>query len=358
MAGSGDARARVLVAPDSFKGTYSGAQVAAAIASGIRETGVDADELPLADGGEGTREVLAPHLGLRTVHAATCNPWGAPMTASYGLGDEVAVVEIAEAGGLTVAHRGPRDPVRADTRGTGLLIVDAVRRGARHVLVAAGGSATTDGGTGAAQAIRENGGLRGARLSVLTDVRTRFADAAAVFGPQKGANRAQVAELTTRLHALAAELPTDPREVEGGGAAGGFAGGMWARFGATILPGAQFVLDAVGLQERLAGCAALVVGEGRLDGQTAAGKIISAVLGRRGEVAAYAVVGSLGADWQQVTGVRRVLVATDEPAMTRAGRQIGREAAGRPLAIEPGSGRRPTQEDSQEGTRPRSEAAG
>jgi glycerate kinase len=316
---------RVLVAPDSFKGTFSASEVAQAVASGVRAAGLLADELPLADGGEGTLAVLATQLRLDTVQAATCNPWGAQMTGTYGCGPDTAVIELAEASGFSVRNEGTRDPVRADTRGTGWLIVDAVRRGAAHIFVAAGGSATTDGGTGAAQVINENGGLHGAKLTVLTDVRTYFHEAAAVFGPQKGASAEQVAFLTQRLTATAAAMPRDPRLIEGSGAAGGFAGGMWGWFGAAIVPGADFVLDAVGMEARLAGCAAIVVGEGRLDGQTTAGKLVHAVVRRKGGVPAYAVVGSVGPGWEQVGDLSQLLIATDVPAMRRVGAQIAQE---------------------------------
>lgn len=313
---------RVLVAPDSFKGTYAAREVAQAVAAGIRAAGWSTDELPLADGGEGTLEVLAPHLGLKRITTSTCNPWGAMMTATYGLNSRTAVIELAAASGYSTPHGGTRDPVSADTRGTGMLIVDAIRRGAKQVLIAAGGSITTDGGSGAAQAIWESGGLRGAELTVLTDVETRFIDAAALFAPQKGASAEQVKQLEQRLSAAAVAMPRDPRSVSGGGAAGGLAGGMWGWFGAAIAPGADYVLDAVGLEERLQGCCAVVVGEGRLDGQTAAGKLVQAVIRRKGVVPAYAVVGSVGEGADRVTGLEKILIARDLAEMRDAGMRI------------------------------------
>ncbi|MEU2639802.1 glycerate kinase, partial [Micromonospora fulviviridis] len=215
-----------------------------------------------------------------------------------------------------------RDPVSANTRGTGMLIVDAIRRGAKQVLIAAGGSITTDGGSGAAQVIMESGGLRGARLTVLTDVDTRFIDAATLFAPQKGASAEQVEVLEQRLRAAAVRMPRDPRSVRGSGAAGGFAGGMWGWLGSTIAPGADYVLDAVNLEGRLEGCSAVVVGEGRLDGQTAAGKLVHAVVRRKGNVAAHAVVGSIGEGSERVTGLENVLIARDLEEMRAAGMRI------------------------------------
>ena len=156
------------------------------ISAGIEDLGGQAIRLPVADGGEGTLDCL------RTTHEAdivttNCrNPWGSPMRGRYGLSsDGTAVVEIAEASGITTAHDGPRDPVTANTYGTGMLVADAVRSGARHVVVAAGGSATTDGGRGAIAAIRA-GGVTPEALTVLTDVTTLFTDAARISGRRRG----------------------------------------------------------------------------------------------------------------------------------------------------------------------------
>ena len=192
-----------------------------------------------------------------------------------------ALIELAEASGITTPHAGRRDPVSADTYGTGMLIADAVCRGATRVILAAGGSATTDGGAGAVAALR-GVDLSRVEIAVLTDVTTRFTDAAVVFGPQKGADAATVVALTERLRHQGATYPRDPDTVAGGGAAGGFAGGMWAHFDARLVPGADFVLDACGFDAALAGATAVVVGEGRLDAQTTQGKIIAAILAPRG----------------------------------------------------------------------------
>lgn len=274
---------------------------------------------PVADGGEGTLDCLRQPLGLAVVTAECRNPWGAPMTGRYGLSESAALIELAEASGITTAHRGFRDPVTADTFGTGMLIADAVRRGAHHIIVAAGGSATTDGGLGALTALHD-AGVVPARVSVLTDVTTVFNDAARIFGPQKGADPALVHQLTQRLVGLAAGYSRDPNDVPGSGAAGGFAGGMWAQHAAQIVPGADFVLDNCGFDEAVRGATAIVVGEGRLDSQTLAGKIISAILRRRGDCPVYAVVGSVG-DYEG-EDFQSVMVASDAAAMTRAGAEI------------------------------------
>ena len=310
----------ILVAPDSFKGTYTAAEVADNISVGIEAAGAQAIPMPVADGGEGTLDCLRRPMGLSLVTAECRNPWGFPMMGRYGVSsDGTAVIEIAEASGITTAHDGPRDPVTADTYGTGMLVVAAVRRGARHVVVAAGGSATTDGGRGAIAAIHD-GGVTPESLTVLTDVTTRFVDAAKVFGPQKGAGAATVELLTQRLNDQAQRYPRDARTVPGGGAAGGFAGGVRAVFDAQIVPGADFVLDRCGFDEALREASAVVVGEGRLDSQTKAGKIISAILRRAQNLPVYAVVGSVG---DYCGGdFAAVLVASDGDAMRHAGSEI------------------------------------
>jgi len=239
-------------------------------------------------------------------------------------------VELATVSGLTTAHDGPRDPLVADTYGTGMVMAAAARAGARRIVVAAGGSATTDGGLGAITAIDDAGGLRAATVTVLTDVTTRYTDAARVFGPQKGADPHGVEVLTARLDALARSLPRDPRDVDGTGAAGGFSGGMWARFGAELRSGAHFVLDTVGFDAAVTDVDAVVVGEGRLDGQSRAGKIVSAILERCAGVPVVAVVGSVGDDLGDFRDrFAGVLVASDVDALTRAGTRLADVVRGR-----------------------------
>lgn len=219
----GGAAVKVLIAPDSFKGTYRAAEVADAVAAGAESAGLETIRMPVADGGDGTLAVLTGPLGLELIEIDSVNPWRAPCAGSFGLGEDgTAVVELATFSGITTPHKGFRDPMTADTYGTGLAMAEAVRRGATHVVVAAGGSATTDGGLGAIAAVMDAGGLGTATVTVLTDVTTRYTDAARVFGPQKGADATTVERLTRRLEDAAVTLPRDPREVDGTGAAGGF----------------------------------------------------------------------------------------------------------------------------------------
>jgi len=314
----------VLVAPDSFKGTHTAPEVAALLAEGLRSGGVEAIELPVADGGEGTYEILRGALGARAVTVRTVGPWREPLTAEIALtDDDTALVGLAAASGITLSSATDRDPVVADTYGTGLLIAEAVELGARHVVVAAGGSATTDGGRGAVAAIAESGGMRGARITVLCDVTTAFEDAAVVFGPQKGASPEQVRALTDRLRRQAQALRRDPLGVPRTGAAGGFAGGLWAAFDASLVAGADAVLDAVGFDAAVADAQAVVVGEGRLDAQTAQGKIVSAVLARAGGLPVHAVVGSVGGDLGDGAATfASITVASTADEIRSAGRRL------------------------------------
>jgi glycerate kinase len=314
-----------LVAPDSFKGTISAREVAAAIASGLRDAGREAVELPVADGGEGTMDVLVGALGgeLRTVTAS--DPLGRPVDAAFALlPDGTAVVETAQASGLGLVDEGERDAWAATTRGTGELIVAAAEAGAERVIVTVGGSATTDGGAGAVEALDEAGVE--VELDVLTDVRTPFEQAARVFGPQKGADPPLVKRLERRLHDLAGRYRRDPRGEPMTGAAGGLSGGLWAQHRARLVPGAAYVLDTIGFDEHLRAAAFVVTGEGSLDQQTLEGKIVGEVATRcrQGGVTCHAVVGRNALDPFEV----RIL---DLASVTEATTLAELEAAGRDL---------------------------
>jgi glycerate kinase len=288
---------QILVAPDSFKGTFPAPSAASAIGRGLERAGFPPPDLcPVADGGEGTLAALLTALGGSTDGASVSDPLGRRVQAGFGLIEDgaTAVVEVAEASGLGRVAESERDAEAASSRGTGELIVAAVERGAQVVLVAAGGSATTDGGLGAIEAITEAGGLRGARLVVLSDVRTPFEAAARVFAPQKGADAAAVKRLSRRLDKLGASWPRDPRGVAMTGAAGGLAGGLWAVFGAVLEPGASFVLDALDYDARKRAAAAVIVGEGRLDETSLQGKVLgeAATRARQAGVPCFAIVGT------------------------------------------------------------------
>jgi len=288
----------VLVAPDSFKGTFTSVEVADALVRGLVDGGQPAQPCPVADGGEGTLVALAPALGLSLVTVAATDPLGRPREAAFGIADGVAVVETAAASGLGLVQEAERDPIAASTYGTGQLLAAAVESGARSIHLAVGGSGTTDGGTGAVRALQEAGGLGRAKLTILCDVRTPFEDAARVFGPQKGAGPEHVKRLSERLgrqaRAYGKRHGRDPRGVPMTGAAGGLSGGLWAAFGAELVAGAGFVLDAIGFDARMRSARAVVTGEGRLDRQSLVGKLVSEVAtrARQAGVPCHAVVGS------------------------------------------------------------------
>ena len=290
--------------PDKFRGTLSAAAAAAAMGRGLRAAGSeDVTELPMADGGEGTLDVIVAARGGSMRHTTVTGPVGEPVEAGWAmLGDGTAVIEMARASGRALVPPNRRDPLGATTRGTGELIAAVIRAGAARVIVGVGGSASTDGGLAALQAL--DWSLGRIPVTVACDVRTRFLDAATVFGPQKGATRAQVALLGRRLDHVANlyrdRLGTDVTEVEGGGAAGGLAGALGA-IGATLEPGFDAVADIVGLPAILEECSLVVTGEGRFDRTSLDGKVVGGVL----ELAADAGVSRCGVIAGQVTDEAR-----------------------------------------------------
>jgi glycerate kinase len=331
---------RFLVAPDSFKGTFAAAEVAEAISIGVEAGGGEADRCPVADGGEGTMAVLLEALGGERRSARVSDPLRRPIEASFAiLGDGgTAIVETAQASGLPLLAPEERDPERADTFGTGELIAAAIAAGARRVLVGVGGSATTDGGRGAIEALRESeaafvpctsGGERKTsaevRIEVLCDVRTPFEQAARVFAPQKGADPATVERLSARLNSLATELPRDPRGIPMTGCAGGLSGGLWAH-GAELRSGAEFVLDALDFDRRLARAEAVVSGEGRFDTQSLEGKIVGAIAARCAEAGKplHLIVGENGLSSEPVAAVSSLTTASTLEEIERAGGEIAR----------------------------------
>ena len=316
-----------LACPDKFRGTLSAPQAAEALARGLRAAGFDEVRvLPLADGGEGTMEALLAARGGGRRSASVTGPLGEPVEAAWGvLPDGTAVVESAAASGLALVA-GDNDPLAATSRGTGELIAAAVRAGARRVLVAVGGSAMTDGGLGAVTALGWS--LAGVEVTVACDVETGFLDAAAVFGPQKGATVAQVSLLSRRLERLAEvyrdRTGVDVTGLRHAGAAGGLAGGL-AALGARLEIGFDVVARTCGLEAALAGAGLVVTGEGRLDATSFEGKVVGGALEwaeAEGVRARAVVAGQIAEGTAPPDGVL-VLALTDrvwqaEEAMTRA----------------------------------------
>jgi glycerate kinase len=271
---------RAVVCPDKFRGSLSASAAAGAMAEGLRRGGVDeVVALPLADGGEGTLDALLDAVGGSRRTTVVTGPLGDPVAAEWAmLRGGVAVVEMARASGLALVE-GRNDPLRASSRGTGELIAAAARSGARRIIVGVGGSASTDGGLGAIDALGWT--LPPVEVTVACDVTAPFLDAARVYGPQKGASPAQVALLGRRLQRLSehyeARTGVDVRAMARAGAAGGLAGGL-AALGATLEPGFDVVAGAAGLGDALENAVMVVTGEGRLDRTSLEGKVVGGVL--------------------------------------------------------------------------------
>lgn len=295
----------VVAAPDKFRGTATASEIAEAVEWAAHDAGWTCDRAPVADGGEGLLDALGAHFGGRRRQTTVRGPLGSPVQAEWLLAGRTAVIEMARASGLMLAG-GPEgnDPMTATTAGTGELIAAAVSAGARRVIVGLGGSATTDGGQGAIDALQPHGRLNGVELIVACDVTTRFVDAAEEFGPQKGASPAQVALLRRRLERLASDFVArsgvDVTALPGAGAAGGLAGGL-VTLGATLVPGFELVADLIDLHERVARADLVVTGEGTVDEWSFGGKAVGGVVELAAEagVDVFVVAGA-------VTGEHRV----------------------------------------------------
>jgi len=342
---------KIIVATDSFKGSLSAQEASFIIACQARKIYPNAEviELPISDGGEGLVEVVFNALGGEHKIVRTSDPLGREISAAYlKLPDGSALIEMAGAGGLTLLKPGECDPLRTTTFGVGLMILDAIEAGADPIYIGLGGSATVEGGTGAATAlgmlfldgqgdtIISGGGLAKihsidlsglrelnycGRFFFLTDVNNPLCGpngAAEVFGPQKGATRDQVRQLDQGLQNLAGVIArqtgVDLQDTPGMGAAGGFALPFVAFMHAEIRSGIEFVLDLLRFDEHLAESDLVVTGEGRTDAQSAMGKAISA-LARRARAAGVRVAvisGSIGegAEKMLTLGVDDLIQAT------------------------------------------------
>ncbi|MDK3256668.1 glycerate kinase [Blastococcus capsensis] len=321
---------RVLVAPDKFKGSLTAAEVAEAVRSGLTAAvpGLDVRAVPVADGGDGTL-AAAVAAGFERVAVTAAGPTGEPVPTAYGRRGDVAVVEMADVSGLSRLPGGRPAPLTATSRGTGELIGAALADGARRVVVGIGGSACTDGGAGMLQALgarlldadgREIGpgggalaqlsrvdlgglhpALADAEIVVACDVDnplTGPTGAAAVYGPQKGADETQVERLDRNLGRLAdlvAEATgRDVREAPGAGAAGGVGFAAMAILGATLRPGIELMLDLLDFGDQVRQAELVIVGEGSLDPQTLHGKAPVGVARRARDAGVPTVVAVCG----------------------------------------------------------------
>lgn len=331
---------KVLIAPDSFKGSLTSVQVAGCIEKGILRVypGAEVEKVPVADGGEGTVECIVAALGgtYRTVEVH--GPLGEKVSARYGItGEGTAVIEMAEASGLTLVPEGKRNPMLATSFGFGELIRDALAQGCRKLILGIGGSATNDCGTGMAAAlgvrfldgdgnrVEGNGGslyriagihmeglipgIGDAELIAASDVTNPLCGekgASRVYGPQKGATPEMVDILDGNLEYMAAlikrQLGVDIREVPGAGAAGGVGGGLLAFCGARLERGIEYILDLVEMDRRVQEADVVITGEGRMDGQTVFGKVPVGVAKRakRYGKPVFAICGAIGEGMEEV----------------------------------------------------------
>ncbi len=356
---------KILIAPDSFKETLTSIEAAEAIEEGVKKIFPDADtdRIPVADGGEGTVAALVEGLHGRIIRKTVTGPLGNPVTADYGiLPGDTAIIEMAEASGLALVPSDARNPLVTTTYGTGELILDAVTRGCRTVIIGIGGSATNDGGTGMARALGygfvdvdgielpEGGGslfrldrisvknvhekIRDVKFLVACDVKNPLygpSGASVVYGPQKGASESDVALLDANLKHLAEivkrDLGLDIADVEGAGAAGGLGFGLMAFCGAELKPGIEIILDLVDFDSRLEGVDLVITGEGKIDGQSVYGKVPVGIAGRAKKygIPVLVVVGGIGSGVDAVYnyGIDAVMSAVNnamtlEEAMARS----------------------------------------
>ncbi len=329
---------RILIAPDSFKESLAAAAVADALEKGLRRVlrGARIEKLPMADGGEGTVDAVVRATGGRLLRRTVTGPLGEPVRAAFGLlPDGSAVIEMAAASGLPLVPLARRDPRHTTTYGTGELIAHALKLGASRIVVGLGGSATNDAGAGMAQALGavfcdrqgrvleqpltggELGAVAGAALGGMalpragievlaaSDVRNPLCGprgAAAIFGPQKGADPARVRQLDRKLRHFAEVIEGLTRRGlglrPGAGAAGGLGFGLMAFAGARLVPGAPLLMQLLGVESRLRETDLLVTAEGRIDGQTLLGKAPAALarLAKRLDVPVIGVGGALADD--------------------------------------------------------------
>ncbi len=361
---------RVLVAPDKFKGSLSAAEAAAAIIRGWRDAWPESDltPAPIADGGEGFSEALCAALGGEWITTSAEDAIGRPITARYVwiASENLAVIEMSEASGLWRLQSEERDPLRANTFGTGQLMRHAAERGAKKILVGLGGSATTDGGIGMAAAlgyvlndshgapinpypsqlpslarIDRSKAFPLPRVVAACDVQNPLLGVrgtAHVFSPQKGATPEIAGALEAGLANLAdvvqRDLACDFRDTPGAGAAGGIGYGLLSFCGAEMRPGFDLVAEVLNLDAQIAACDLVITGEGRLDGQTLEGKGpagIAALAHRHGKPV-LALAGSIDPTANLSSLFDAILGIVDEPvtlreAMTRAPEFVERAAA-------------------------------
>ncbi|GAB3929153.1 glycerate kinase [Larkinella terrae] len=329
---------KILLAPDKFKGSLTARQVCDSMTQGIRLAHSDADivALPMADGGEGTAEVLTLATGGEWLTIPVLDPLERPVQASYGIssGHQTAFIEMSQASGLRLLQRSEYNPLKASTFGTGQLILDAVQRGVTHMVLGIGGSATNDAGIGMAAAlgwqflnekgepVHANGGnlslisriippaspLR-LTIDVACDVTNPLFGpngAAFIYGPQKGASPDDIETLDQGLRRLAGliheQFGVDLAEVPGAGAAGGLGAGALFFLNATLKEGVKVVMEQTHFVDHLRDADLVLTGEGKIDNQTLQGKLINGIAleAKKSGIPVVALCGTLDANPQDI----------------------------------------------------------
>jgi len=351
---------KIVVAPDSFKGSLTAVEVADAIEQGIREIFPEAEivKIPMADGGDGTVQCLVTATGGKILKEKVTGPLGDEVLASYGiLGDKkTAVIEMAEASGLTLVPENKRNPLITTTYGTGQLIKAALDQGCRKMIVGIGGSATNDGGAGMVQALgvklldkdEEELGFGGGELKKVFRIDTKYLDnrlsetkvlvasdvsnplcgpkgASWIYGPQKGATPEVIEELDESLAHFAEivkrDLNKDVKDIPGAGAAGGLGASLMAFLDAELRPGIDIVIEIVKLERAIKGADLVITGEGKIDSQTIYGKapIGVAKIAQKYNIPVIAVAAIIGddADIVHQYGIN-TLIKISEPPMSLA----------------------------------------
>lgn len=292
---------KVVIAIDSFKGCMTSKEANQAAAEGVGRIHPTAEvvQVPVSDGGEGFMEAFHAAIGGELIALTVCDPLMRPIAAKYLLHDRLAVIEIAQASGLTLLTKEERNPMVATSYGTGQLVADAVRRGAKHIIVGLGGSATSDAGMGMLQAldVKETGDVR---FTIASDVKNPLCGehgAAYVFAPQKGATPDMVKQLDERARKFAEvsakHLGYDRSESEGAGAAGGLGYAFLQYMNAECKPGIELLLDTIRFREIVKDADLVITGEGSADRQTLMGKLPMGILQQSGDVPVCLIAGRI-----------------------------------------------------------------
>jgi len=341
---------KIVVAPDKFKGSLDSFEVCAAIRRGIKTTAnsIVVSEFPMADGGDGFALVLKHYLHTTTINCDTVDPLGRKITASYEWNEtqKTAVIEMAVASGLVLLNKKERNPLFTSTLGTGLLLRNAIDKGARKIILGLGGSATNDGGTGILSALGfqfenekgEHSPASGENLQFIRNIippspipeiefelacdvnNTLYGPggAAYVYAPQKGADKDQVVKLDQGLQNLSAiiiqQTGKDISNIPGTGAAGGIAAGLLPFFSVDIKNGIELIIAASKIEESLFNADLVITGEGKIDSQSGAGKVVGCIasLAKKHGLGCIAFCGSVELNESETFGLEKIVALVDE----------------------------------------------